>query len=150
MTHLSSEQISAWILGERRPEVERHFNTCGRCREDIIHLQEGLLVFKQSMRDWAEQSATAGTADTVEIVSLSRPRNGLFKTLSWTWAAVAALVIGVGLLPLYLDARRARHDAEIAQDTLLLNQVEARLARTVPRSMEQLLELMHEGTGGPQ
>jgi len=56
----------------------------------------------------------------------------------------------IGLLPMYVDVRQAQREAARAEDSLLLNQVHARLARTVPQPMEQLMELMKEGKGGPQ
>src|SRR6188474_1069422 len=57
MTHLSSIQISEWILGERDPETERHLNACGKCHEEISGLQNGLMEFRQSVRAWSEQPA---------------------------------------------------------------------------------------------
>ena len=47
MMHLSSKQISEWILSEQDPETERHLNTCGKCHEEVAGLQTGLMEFKQ-------------------------------------------------------------------------------------------------------
>lgn len=138
MTHLSSEQMSAWILGECSPEVENHLQVCVECHQETHQLQQGLLSFKRSMREWAEQQSQATT------LRLSPPR------VSWRWAAVAVLGTGFALLPLYLDLRHAQVDTDRTRDSLLLSQVNDHLARSVPRSMEPLFELMSEEEEGAQ
>ena len=139
MMHLSSKQISEWILGERDPETERHLNICGKCHEEIAGLQNGLVEFKQSVRAWGEQPAEMR-------VSVSRvpPR------VSWRWAGVSAAAMSIIMLILYQDVQQAQRESKSAQDLLLLNQVHARLTRTVPQPMEQLMKLMNDETGGPQ
>jgi hypothetical protein len=134
MTHLSSAQISEWILGEHDKVVKQHVQTCSKCYEEIARLQDGLLAFRQSMRDWAEQPAVPG------VVS-SPPHR-----VSWGWAAGSAAIIFAALLPMYLDVREAQHEAKIAQDSLLLNQVQSHLTRAVPQPMEHLMDLMNERT----
>ena len=141
MTHLSSIQISEWILGERDPETERHLNTCGKCHEEIARLQSGLMEFKQSVRAWGEQPAEMR-------VSASR----VPSRVSWRWAGVSAgaRAMSIIMLVLYQDVQQAQREAKSAQDLLLLNQVHAHLTRTVPQPMEQLMKLMNDETGGPQ
>lgn len=141
MTHLSPEQISQWILGERQPDAEEHFGICRKCRDDIARLQESLSVFKRGMLEWASASDVTS--------SVAVPARRLSRT-SWGWVAAAAMVMTVALTPRYLETRRAQHEAELAQDSLLLNEVQAHLDRTVPQSMEQLMDLMREEPGGPQ
>jgi hypothetical protein len=59
------------------------------------------------------------------------------------------VVIGLAVFPLYLDVRETRREAESIRDALLLDQVQERLERTVPQSMEPLMQLMsEEGEGG--
>jgi len=136
MTHLSSEQMSDWILGERKPDVERHLEACSECHREIVGLQSGLLAFKHSVHEWAGQPAALQPA-------VARRGN-------WGWAAVTAAAMGIILLPLYLDVRQDQHNVAGAEDSLLLDEVNTRLARTVPRSMEHLMELMNERKEGPQ
>ena len=139
MTHLSSKQVSDWILGEREPEVSRHVESCGKCLNEIEKLQGGLLAFRSAVHEWAEEPAAVR-------IPARRP--------SWRWAVAAAAAMGLALLPMYLDVRNARREAEYAaeraKDALLLNQVNAHLARTVPQPMQQLMELMIEGKEGLQ
>ena len=137
--HLSSIQISEWILGERDPDTERHLNTCGKCHEEIARLQNGLMEFKQSVRAWGEQPAEMR-------VSASR----VPSRVSWRWAGVSAAAMSIIMLVLYQDVQQAQRESKSAQDLLLLNQVHAHLTRTVPQPMEQLMKLMNDETGGPQ
>ena len=139
MTHLSSIQISEWILGERDPETERHLNACRKCHEEIAGLQNGLREFKQSVRAWSEQPAEMR-------VSVSP----MPSRVSWRWAGVSAGVMSIIVLVLYQDVQQAQRESKSAQDLLLLNQVHTHLTRTVPQPMEQLMKLMNDETGGPQ
>lgn len=133
MTHLSSEQISGWLLGECDAEGQRHVENCRQCHDEIVELRDGLHVFKQSVHRWAEP------------IALSLPAPEPSSSVSWTLAAATALAMSLALLPLYLDVRQMRLEAEKAQDSLLMDQVRARITQTVPQSMERLMELMTEG-----
>jgi hypothetical protein len=137
MTHLSSEQMSDWILGGRSPDVECHLQDCGRCHQEIVELQSGLRAFQQSVHEWA------GQPGALRIPSTST------RLGSWSWAAVSAAAMGAVLLPLSIDGQKHREIASAA-DSVLLDQVNTRLAQSVPRSMEHLMELMNEGKEGPQ
>lgn len=136
MTHLSSEQISKWTLGEQSPEVEHHLQTCEECYNEVARLQRGLLAFRQSVQDWAGQYDSK-QAMRVAVAPAS--------PLPWKWAAASVMLMSFVLLPLYLEVKQAEREADSARDSLLLSQVNARLARTVPQSMEPLMELMNEG-----
>jgi hypothetical protein len=134
MTHLSSEQISGWVLGERDSDVDRHLQICKTCHEDLARFQDGLSAFRQSAHRWAEQpSLLTGVAPVFRMRGLVRA------------AAVIAVTSSIALLPLYLDIEEARRETAQIQDSWLLNAVDERLSRSVPRSMEHLLELMNEG-----
>jgi anti-sigma factor RsiW len=136
--HRSSEQVSEWIVGERSCEVYRHLEDCRECREEVAQLQDCLRAFRQSAHDWADAP--------VSVVVPDRP---VSASVSWTWASLTAVVIGLAVFPLYLDVRETRREAESIRDALLLDQVQERLERTVPQSMEPLMQLMsEEGEGG--
>jgi len=139
MTHLSSEQVSAWTLGEREPEAELHLESCVSCRTDVIRLQEGLRAFRQSVHDWAERP-----------VSIELPARRATSSVSWAWTAATAVATGLALLPLYLDVRQAHLEARNTQDSALLDEVQTRLSRNVPQSMQNLMALMDEGAEGKE
>ena len=131
MTHLSSEQISQWLLGECDADAQRHVESCRKCHDDIVQLRDGLHVFKQSVHRWAEHSQ-------VWNVPARKPSS----SVSWTLAAATAVAMS---LALYLGVRQqAQVEAVKARDSLLMDQVHARITRTVPQSMERLSELMTE------
>ena len=139
MTHLSSEQVTEWALSQRDPEVERHLDDCRACRDELKQLQDSLRAFRQSVHDWAG----------VPEPTAAHPRQ-MVGSFSWKWAGMTAVAATLALFPLYLDVRHAEREAEIARDSLLLDQVQAQLARTVPQSMEPLMQLMNEEREGGQ
>lgn len=134
--HLSSTQIYEWTIGERRPGVEQHLQNCSSCREEVLQLQNGLLVFQRSAHQLAEEGPAF------------RPVKQ--QRLSWQWATAAAVAMGFALLPLFLNVNEARQDAQRAQDSLLLNQINARLSQSVPEPMEPLMKLMTDKEGDSQ
>ena len=135
MTHLSSEQISAWLLGEYDAEGQRHVETCRQCHDEIAGLRDGLHLFRRSVHHWAGH---------VQSDNLQVDKHA--SSMSWALAAASALAMSFALLPLYLGVRQhTRLEAERNQDSVLLDQVHARITRTVPQSMERLMELMSDG-----
>jgi hypothetical protein len=135
MTHLSSEQISAWLLGECDAEGQRHVENCRQCQDEIVELRDGLHLFRRSVHHWAEH-----------FESENMPVRKHSSSVSWTLAAASALAIGLTLLPLYFGVRQhTQLEAQRAQDSVLLDQIHTRITRTVPQSMERLMELMSEG-----
>jgi hypothetical protein len=141
MTHLSPEQISNWLIGERSSEAEGHVAHCEECREHLAVIEQGFGHFRRGMRLWAEET---GASVVWKEMRPARLR------LSWAWAAIPVLVFGIVLVPSDRETRRAQQEVQIAEDTLLLNQVQLRLTRSVPESMQQLMELMKEESGGLQ
>jgi len=139
MTHLSSEQISGWLLGECDLIAQRHVENCLQCHDDIVQLRDSLQIFKQSVHQWADHSQ-----------SQNLPAPEPTSSVSWTLAAAAAVAMSLALLPLYLDVRQVQLDAARAQDSLLMDQVHARITQAVPQSMERLMELMIEGKEAQQ
>ena len=131
--HLSSTQIYEWTIGERGPDVERHLQNCPSCRDEVLQLQNGLVAFQRSAHQLAEQSTASHSVKQ--------------QRLSWQWATAAAVAVGFALLPLFLNVNDARQDAQRAQDSLLLNQINARLSQSVPEPMEPLMKLMIDKEG---
>ena len=146
--HLSSQQVFEWTLGERRVEVGRHLEDCRECRAELARLEAGLRAFRQSAHGWAGWAGWAGWTEAPVRVPVPDP--SLPSPVSWGWAGLTAMVIGLALVPLYLDIRETQREAESVRDSVLLDQVQTRLARTVPQSMEPLMELMAEEREGGQ
>jgi hypothetical protein len=130
--HLSSAQISEWILGSRTMEAERHIQDCTECRAEIARCESGLAAFGQSVRSLAAMQPAVPDAR----VSAHQPA-------VWRWAAAAtAFVFAVGL-PIYWNTKNNRQEL-FRQDSELMERVHAQLSRSVPAPLEPLLELMEE------
>src|ERR1051325_10404521 len=80
MRHLSSEEMSNWMIGERTPEVERHASECPPCRAELNHLENSFRLFRESTRGAGWQPAADW--QSAKSRSLAIPR--------LTWAALLA------------------------------------------------------------
>jgi anti-sigma factor RsiW len=134
-THLSSEQISEWLLGYPRPGVAQHVQECPACRSELAQFREALGEFGGAVRVWSEDHAEAAVALSA---SVAEPRSwAASHQLAWALAIAAVCVLASFLAPW--------HRGESApSDALLLNQVDAQVSRTVPSSMEPLMKLVVE------
>jgi hypothetical protein len=134
--HLSSQEISEWMIGERGAERQEHVRECARCAAEIAHVQGALSSFRASVHGWSEQVWSS----TPPRLSPA-PRHG-FRTWSLRFAAVAAVLLIAGLVPLYNIAHRPRSPVNAQADAQLLEEVDAGVSRSVPRTMEPLMALM--------
>jgi anti-sigma factor RsiW len=116
-SHLTSEEIYQWLSGERGDEVEEHFRECPACHAEMYRLRNALAGFRHSL----EQTA-------IPAVSYPRIRHALPR---WILAT-----------PVYWSARQQRAAEQAKTDELLLERVHAGLSRTVPASMEPLMQLV--------
>jgi anti-sigma factor RsiW len=122
--HLTQEHICRWLAGERREEEQRHLRECPACQAELDRFQNTLVAFRNSL----EQSP-------VPPVSWRRIRPALPR---WIFAT-AALSLAVAA-PVFWTTRRAAEQAKA--DQLLLERVNAGLSRSVPASMEPLMQLI--------
>jgi hypothetical protein len=125
-SHLSLEEIYQWLSGEHRDEVEEHFRECPACKVEMQQFQDALAGFRSSL----EQAP-------VPAVSYSRVRQTLPRWILAT-AAVALLLA----MPVYWNARQQRAAEQARADELLLQRIDASLSRSVPASMEPLMQLI--------
>ena len=125
-SHLSLEEIHQWLSGERLDEVEDHLSECRACKLELHQLRSVLAGFRSSL----EQSP-------VPAVSYSRVRPTLPRWILAT-AALALLVA----TPVYWNARQERAEEQARADELLLERIDASLSRSVPASMEPLMQLI--------
>jgi hypothetical protein len=47
--HLSDEQISNWMIGERTADGEAHVRACAACRGEIARVEETFALFRESL-----------------------------------------------------------------------------------------------------
>jgi hypothetical protein len=133
--HLSEEQISRWILGERATGEVEHASECPSCRAEIARLESAMATLRGSLRSVGEQSLPPA----VDWARASR-RPWLGLPVQWLVAAAALLLLTV--VSLY-HSHEQRRKAELARaDAILLEQVDAGISRPIAEPMEPLARLM--------
>jgi hypothetical protein len=95
---------------------------------------KALGCFRDAIRQEGERSESPGLQ-----AILSRERRA--KGLRLRWAAAVAVVLMLAVIPAYENAEQTQREAEQEKaDALLLEQVNAGLARSVPRAMAPLMD----------
>jgi hypothetical protein len=136
--HLSSQEISQWMIGERTPQQEQHVRQCSQCGAELDRLEAALALFRGSVRHW---SGRQSRAEPPAIASMSPAQGSRIQPMRWALVAAALLVLAA--VPIYRNAQDRQRQAEIARaDALLLEQVDAEVSRAVPRPMEPLVKLV--------
>jgi hypothetical protein len=51
--HLSEDQISHWIMGQRTAADEAHVRECAACRAEVERLRDDLALFRESGERWS-------------------------------------------------------------------------------------------------
>jgi hypothetical protein len=137
--HLSPEDISRWLAGERSSELQRHIGECDECSARLDRRESALAEFRGAAHDWsAAQSASAPP------IAWLPPARRLAQR--WILAA-ASLVILVSASTYWQHSRQQTRAAEMARADALLVQVDAEISRAVPQPMEPLVNLVTWGSG---
>ena len=109
---------------------------CGLCAAEVARLVSALKRYGGAVREWSAaqpgaQSAGAWRADPAA-------RQWGMRRLRWSMAAAALVVLAA--IPVWKDAydRRVAEEADRA-DAILMDQVDAQVSRTVPRTLEPLV-----------
>ena len=128
--HLSSEQVSRWMTGERTDREEEHVRLCPECAAQLAGLESAIALFRDSVRDCGEM--------------YDRPTFARgFGARRFRWASIAAALLLLAAIPFYTNSRDRRREAETARaDTVLLEQVDTEISRAVPAPMEPLVKLV--------
>lgn len=135
--HLSTQEISAWLAGERTPEHERHAGECVECRAAIERIEGSLAQFRGVVKEYSGRELSQARP-LVRPEARQRHGFGMMRL-----AAAAAMVVALAGVPLYLRDRARERAAEIArQDEALLEQVQTEISRSVPEPMEPLTKLV--------
>jgi len=134
--HLSAEQISQWMTGERTPQLERHVAQCDECRTELAQMETTLRQFRGAVREWS---------DSVVPPAWQPPAyRGPWFTWPRMMLAAATLCILLAL-PVWWNVRareRAEQAAAARADAQLLERVDSEISQGVPEPMEPLLNLV--------
>ena len=134
--HLSSDQLSEYILGQPSLLVARHIQDCPACRSELMQFREALGEFRGAVRAFSEVEAEQALARSH---SIPEARSwAVSQQLTWALLIAAVCVIASFVVP--------RHGSESAAgaDAVLLNQVDVQVSRPAPSSMEPLMKLVQE------
>ena len=137
--HLSSREVSQWMIGERTPQQEQHVRQCSECGAELARMEAALGAVS---RFGAALERRAKPREPPAMGSILPARRGP-RIHPMRWVLVAAALLVLAAVPIYRNAQERQRQAEIARaDTLLLEQVDAEVSRAVPRPMEPLAKLV--------
>lgn len=86
-SHLSEEQIAAWVAGERGGEVEAHLAGCPACAGEVERTADALALFRESGARCAEHWAC-------------RPARKASR--AWRWAIATSVMVALVLAAVLL------------------------------------------------
>jgi hypothetical protein len=137
--HLSSREVSQWIVGDRTPQQQRHVGQCAECGAELARMEAALSLFRGSVRHWSD-----GQVRFPRPLAPTRGSRGYpARPLPVRWALAAAALLVLAVVPIYRNAQDRQRQADLARaDALLLEQVDAEVSRAVPRPMEPLAKLV--------
>lgn len=137
--HLSAEQISQWMIGERAPQLEQHVAECEECRAQLEQMETALAQFRTAMR-----GSSSSAPPPVWQEAPSRD-----PWYAWPRLVLAAAVLLILVaLPVTWRARVRERAAEAAlADSQLLERVDSAISRAVPEPMEPLVSLVTWNSG---
>jgi len=132
--HLSAEEISQWMIGERTPPLEQHVAACAECRAELAQLESALVQFRTAMR-------AAGDSGSPPSWREAASRGPWFSWPRLVLAAAALLILVA--LPIAWRARVQERAAEATlADSQLLERVDSAVSQAVPEPMEPLVNLV--------
>jgi len=132
MNHLSEKQISEWLAGTHRTDVQAHIQVCAQCQAEVDRLSDALVSFRGTVHQWA----AVPNASRAVI-----PETGVARRFRFAWAMAAIfIVLAASLWWPRLRAPRAvtPHPDD---DAALLLQIRTDVSRNVPGPMEPLSRL---------
>jgi len=145
-THLNDEQISKWIAGASTAEEQQHCRECAQCRASVDLFREDLARFGGAVAHWADQQRISAIPDVQRMSGIGH--QGRMLSLRWLAAAAAiAIVAGIPAYKRSIDKKReiqARQESDQQSDidAQLLDRVNAHLSRSVPASLQPLIEML--------
>lgn len=134
--HLTQEQVSAWMLGERSAKVQEHVRSCSACQSEVLLLGTTLLDFRSSVREWSQEHASP---NVIPLSAAMRDRLVTFNRLCLATAAVVVCIL-VGLT--LRTQPPGTSPVNAISDKALMSQMDEEISRTVPTAMEPLVQLV--------
>jgi hypothetical protein len=145
--HLSSEEICRWMAGEGAAGEEAHVRECSLCGAEVARLKGALERFGGAAREWS--AAQPGALSPGAWQADGAAHRWRVRRLRWSLAAATLVVLAV--IPAWKSSRDRRIAAAAAQaDAVLMEQVDDQVSRTVPETLEPLMNLVEWNAGAAQ
>lgn len=142
MRHLDSGEICRWAAGERTAAEESHLLECRECAAAVARMGAGLAEFRDSATGWSDAVRPAPPAAWQPSAAAVRWRALFAATGLAACLTAAALLVAVPMERGRERAAAIRAAQQARADSLLLDQVDAAVARSAPAPMEPLLKLV--------
>jgi hypothetical protein len=137
--HLSSEQISKRLAGERIPGVDQHLKECAHCAAETARLKKLLAEFRTSTIAWSALQKGAHAPERWQISDNKRRMAG--ATMTWKLAAAALVIALIILIPKNINDRR-REMEQFRADVQLWEEVNTQVSQPVPAPLKPLMQLV--------
>jgi len=141
--HLTSQEISQWLVEGPSASAEAHAGNCYACQAKLTEAREPLAVFRTAAVAWSEAQVERPVR-AVEFQQRAERR-------AWIWAPALSLALGVALLAGFLLGPKAfrTHTAQTpvaanapVSDAVLMEQVDSEVSEAVPDAMAPLTDLV--------
>lgn len=144
MGHLTSEQLEAWVIGERSEEHAEHLRNCRECAGALVRAAQPVELFGHVVREWSEQQTPRWRFDPEARESRNYGWHPM--RLAVAGAALLALIAVPVFRPTPVAEVSAPQVGSAVSDEALLRQVDLEVSRSVPGPMEPLAQLMTNET----
>ena len=131
MNHLTSKQITEWMIGDRGSAEEQHVRECAQCAAAVGRMQSTLVQFGDAYRDWGGR---------LQMGSRLAPRRSVWLRAAFVSAMLALVFIAIPAGEM-IKQNRERAAQTAIEDDALLTQIQTDLYRSVPPSLKPLEEL---------
>jgi hypothetical protein len=146
--HLTSREISQWLVEGPSASAEAHAANCYACQAKVAEAREPLALFRTAFVAWSEarNSRPARLAERCLVESHRRA-----ESRAWILAPVLSLALGVALLAGFLvgpkSFRGPAAQTPVAanapvSDAALMEQVDTEVSEAVPDAMAPLTDLV--------
>jgi len=146
--HLSSKEISRWLVEGPSQENEEHLQSCWSCQAKLAEAREPLTAFRAAVVAWSDaQPAPQVRAATVTNSGQRGFRVWLPAGLALAAMVLAGVLFGGGAFRVH--PALPQHAATISEpdDAVLMEQVDAEVSEAVPDAMAPLTDLVAWDSG---
>jgi anti-sigma factor RsiW len=136
--HLSPKQISKCIAGSGSAAEQEHGRSCPECAAEIARFEGAIAGLRVGLSRCAEERSSQGFPAYAERPAAIPGR----LAVVWRGALAAAAAVVLAVVPVYWGVREAPPEPQVQADAELLDEVDQQLSRSVPRTLEPLMDLL--------